>query len=106
MTLYGDAGREVLTVETYLRHIAWVKKIVPEEMLVFFNVKEGWEPVPERLKFPRINYGEAMEGNGEIGEEQDHTGLGEMAGNLCNSRCCIRSDAVIGKKEHIQLIPI
>jgi hypothetical protein len=69
MTLYGDAGHEPLTVETYERHITWLKKVVPKEKLVFFDVKEGWgplcktlgKPVPEGLEFPRINDGEAIE---------------------------------------------
>ncbi|KAF2704540.1 hypothetical protein K504DRAFT_461303 [Pleomassaria siparia CBS 279.74] len=67
-TLYGDAGREPVTVETYERHIAWLKSVVPEEQLVFFSVKDGWEPlckalgkpVPKDIPFPRINDGEAI----------------------------------------------
>jgi hypothetical protein len=69
VTLYGDAGREPFTVETYERHIAWLKRVVPEDQLVFFAVKDGWEPlckalgkrVPEGVAFPRINDGEAIE---------------------------------------------
>jgi hypothetical protein len=67
-TLYGDAGREPHTAETYERHINWLKKVVPEEKLVFFAVKDGWEPlckalnkpVPKDIPFPRINDGEAI----------------------------------------------
>ena len=69
MTLYGDVGHEPHTVETYERHIKWLKNVVPEDKLVFFNVKEGWEPlckafkkpVPQGLKFSKINDGEAIE---------------------------------------------
>jgi hypothetical protein len=68
VTLYGDAGREPFTVETYDRHIAWLKRVVPEEQLFFFAVKDGWEPlckaldkpVPKDIPFPRINDGEAI----------------------------------------------
>ncbi|KAL8778183.1 MAG: hypothetical protein Q9194_002146 [Teloschistes cf. exilis] len=63
--LYGE--REPHTRLTYNRHIAWLKKIVREDCLVFFDVKDGWEPlcavlgkdVPDGIPFPRINDGEA-----------------------------------------------
>jgi hypothetical protein len=69
VTLYGDAGREPPTVETYDRHIEWLKGVVPEDQLVFFAVKDGWEPlckalgkpIPEGVPFPRINDGEAID---------------------------------------------
>lgn len=65
--LYGE--REPLTRQTYDRHIAWLKEIVPEDRLVFFDVKDGWEPlckalgkeVPDGIPFPRINDGEAID---------------------------------------------
>lgn len=65
--LYGE--REPLTRHTYDRHIAWLKEIVPEDRLVFFDVKDGWEPlckalgkeVPDGIPFPRINDGEAID---------------------------------------------
>ena len=37
--LYGE--RELLTVQTYNRHIEWLKEIVPADRLVFFDVKDG-----------------------------------------------------------------
>ncbi|KAJ5873520.1 uncharacterized protein N7473_013393 [Penicillium subrubescens] len=54
--------------DTYARHIAWLKENVPEERLVFFEVKDGWEPlckvvgkkVPENIPFPHINDSEAI----------------------------------------------
>ena len=65
--LYGE--REPLTRLTYDTHIAWLKRTVPEERLVFFNVKDGWEPlckalgkeVPDGVPFPRINDGDAID---------------------------------------------
>jgi hypothetical protein len=66
--LYGvQAGSH--GCETYARHIAWLKENVPEDRLVFFEMKDGWEPlckvlgkkVPEGVPFPRINDSEAIE---------------------------------------------
>jgi hypothetical protein len=65
--LYGE--RDPPTRQTYDRHVAWLKEIVPEERLVFFKVKDGWgplcealnKPVPEGIPFPRINDGEAID---------------------------------------------
>ena len=65
--LYGE--REPVTSLTYERHIAWLEEIVPKDRLVFFDVKDGWEPlgkalgkeVPEGVPFPRINDGEAID---------------------------------------------
>jgi hypothetical protein len=59
----GSHGRD-----TYARHIAWLKETVPEDRLVFFDVKDGWEPlckalgkkVPEGIPFPRINGSEEI----------------------------------------------
>ncbi|KAF2744066.1 hypothetical protein M011DRAFT_470733 [Sporormia fimetaria CBS 119925] len=64
--LYQEA--EPATTKTHYNHIAYLKRVVPPEKLVFFNVKEGWEPlckvlnkpVPD-IPFPRINDGEAIE---------------------------------------------
>ena len=61
--------REPLTRATYDRHIAWLKDIVPEDKLVFFDVQDGWEPlcralgkeIPNHVPFPRINDGEAID---------------------------------------------
>lgn len=60
----GQHGRE-----TYASHIAWLKEVVPEDRLVFFDVKDGWGPlcealgveVPVDMPFPRINDSEAIE---------------------------------------------
>lgn len=60
----GSHGRD-----TYARHIAWLKENVLEDRLVFFEVKDGRQPlckvlgknVPENIPFPRINDSEAIE---------------------------------------------
>jgi len=65
--LYGEG--EPFTRETYDRHIAWLRKTVPEDRLVFFDVKDGWKPlcktlekkIPDGIPFPRINDGEAID---------------------------------------------
>ncbi|KFA67280.1 hypothetical protein S40285_08643 [Stachybotrys chlorohalonatus IBT 40285] len=52
----------------YNHHIKWLRENVPKERLVFFNVKDGWEPlcqvldlpVPEGIPFPRINDSKAI----------------------------------------------
>ena len=49
--------------------MAWLKKTVPEDRLIFFDVKDGWGPlckalgkeVPKDVAFPNINDGEAIE---------------------------------------------
>lgn len=63
--LYGE---EVPTRKTYFRHIEWLKSVVPENRLVFFDVREGWAPLCEALgvevpdvPFPHVNDGEAIE---------------------------------------------
>lgn len=50
------------------RHHAWLEEIVPKEKLVYFNVKEGWEPLCKALKvpvpdmpFPRLNDAKDLE---------------------------------------------
>lgn len=65
--LYNE--RVPTTSKTYERHIEWLKRVVPEDRLVFFSVKDGWEPlckalgkeVPKEVPFPRINDAEAVE---------------------------------------------
>ncbi|PSN61436.1 hypothetical protein BS50DRAFT_639251 [Corynespora cassiicola Philippines] len=64
--LYGE--RDPPTRKTFDRHVEWLKEIVPEDRLVFFEVKDGWEPLCKALgkevpdiPFPRINDGEAID---------------------------------------------
>ncbi|KAH7397497.1 hypothetical protein BKA64DRAFT_672001 [Cadophora sp. MPI-SDFR-AT-0126] len=49
-------------------HEDYVRRVVPEEKLFFFNVKDGWEPLCKILNcpvpdepFPRANDGQAMQ---------------------------------------------
>ncbi|KAF2465651.1 uncharacterized protein BDR25DRAFT_295311 [Lindgomyces ingoldianus] len=59
--LYGESVP--VSTKTYDRHIEWLKRVVPEDKLIFFDVTEGWEPlckalgkpVPKDIPFPRIN---------------------------------------------------
>jgi hypothetical protein len=59
--LYGE--KDPPTVRTYHRHTEWLKEIVPPNQLVFFDVRDGWEPlcqalnlaIPRDIPFPRIN---------------------------------------------------
>lgn len=54
--------------QMYHLHVAWLKEVVPEDRLVFFNVKDGWEPLCKALgkdvpdqPFPHINDSEAVD---------------------------------------------
>ncbi|CAF9927794.1 MAG: hypothetical protein GOMPHAMPRED_004484 [Gomphillus americanus] len=64
--LYGEG--DPVSLQTYNRHIEWLKETVPEDKLMFFDVRDGWEPLCDRLglpipdvPFPRINDGEAID---------------------------------------------
>lgn len=64
--IYGTANPDR---SIYDQHIAWLKEVVPKERLVFFDVKDGWEPLcraldkemPKDKLFPRINDGAAID---------------------------------------------
>jgi hypothetical protein len=64
--LYGHA---LPTAKSYEKHIEYLKRVVPNDRLVFFSVQDGWEPlckalgkdVPKDVPFPRINDGEAID---------------------------------------------
>lgn len=51
------------------RHVQHLKKIVPKDRLVFYDVREGWEPlckvlgvpIPQDIPFPRLNDAQAMD---------------------------------------------
>jgi len=82
--LYGE--REPLTRVTWDGHIARLKEVVPADRLLFYDVREGWEPlckflgkeVPD-MPFPRINDGEAIE---RMGKEMIMKGLWRWMGIL------------------------
>lgn len=65
--LYGK--HDGVSTRDYEAHIAYLKRVVPEKRLFFFDVREGWEPlckalgkdVPKDIPFPRINDGEAID---------------------------------------------
>lgn len=74
LTLLGEQWKQIYgesrpTRQTYVRHIEWLKEVVPEDRLVFFDVKEGWEPlckalgkdIPHDQPFPHVNDSEAVD---------------------------------------------
>ncbi|RAL13892.1 sulfotransferase family protein [Aspergillus homomorphus CBS 101889] len=73
-----------VTASIYERHIAWLKEIVPADRLVFFDVRDGWEPlcqalgkeVPKDILFPRINDSKAVD---RVAEYHIKRGLGRWA---------------------------
>lgn len=81
--LYGppDEGKFYIHGrQVWDRHMAYLKRVVPKEKLVFFDVRDGWEtlcealdvPVPKDMPFPKINDGQATE---EFAKKQIQTGL-------------------------------
>lgn len=69
-TLYQAPGEERdFTQQTWDRHIAYVKAVVPPERLFFYDVRDGWGPlcaalgveVPKGVEFPRVNEGAQVE---------------------------------------------
>ena len=68
LSLFGavSSGQEA-AVQFYQEHVAEVKRIVPKDKLLVFEVKQGWQPLCDFLNvpvpenpFPRINDTEAM----------------------------------------------
>lgn len=64
--IYGEA--EPLSQDVYHKHVAWLKREVPADRLVFFDVRDGWEPLCKALgkdvpdiPFPKINDSEAID---------------------------------------------
>lgn len=60
--------------QLYLAHNEYVKSLVPEDRLLVFNVKEGWNPLCEFLgkelpqtPFPKINDSEEFQRRAEAG---------------------------------------
>ncbi|KAI0471568.1 P-loop containing nucleoside triphosphate hydrolase protein [Xylariaceae sp. FL0804] len=56
-------------IEVWGKHMAHLRAVVPPERLVFFDVRDGWEPlcealgceVPKGVEFPRVNDGDAID---------------------------------------------
>ena len=67
--LFVRPGEQPFARPVYDRHIQWLKEVVPEDRLVFFDVKDGWGPLckaleveaPKGVPFPRVNDADAME---------------------------------------------
>jgi hypothetical protein len=81
MHLYGE--REPVTVQTYNRHMEMLKQIVPPERLMFFSVKDGWEPLCKAIgkevpnvPFPNLNDGKAIDA---LAEKMVKKGLARWA---------------------------
>ncbi|KAF2018550.1 hypothetical protein BU24DRAFT_418073 [Aaosphaeria arxii CBS 175.79] len=63
---YGE--KEPISAKSHFNHLDYCKRNVPPERLLFYNVKDGWEPLCKALgkpvpdiPFPRINDGEAID---------------------------------------------
>ena len=62
-TFNGKFNDKQYAINIYNQHIENVKRTVPKDQLLIFNVKEGWEPlckflnkeIPENTPFPRGN---------------------------------------------------
>jgi hypothetical protein len=62
-TFNGNFADKQYAIEIFNQHIEDVKKVVPPERLLVYNVKEGWEPlctflgveVPKHKPFPHLN---------------------------------------------------
>ncbi|KAI4868622.1 P-loop containing nucleoside triphosphate hydrolase protein [Hypoxylon rubiginosum] len=80
--LYHTSGKPTKHVGTQVwdRHIQHLREVVPPEKLVFFDVRDGWEPlckalgceVPKGIEFPQINERAGME---SFAREQVKRGL-------------------------------
>ncbi|KAF2091017.1 hypothetical protein K490DRAFT_16374, partial [Saccharata proteae CBS 121410] len=65
----GEKEGEPYGRHVWDRHIEWLKEVVPEEKLFFFDVRDGWGPlcgvlgieVPDGIVFPRENDGKKVE---------------------------------------------
>jgi len=70
-------------IECYESHIRYLKRVVPEGKLLFFDVKDGWEPLCETLgkevpdvPFPRVNDSKTTE---ELAQKMEVKGLQRWA---------------------------
>ncbi|KAF2826493.1 hypothetical protein CC86DRAFT_417678 [Ophiobolus disseminans] len=62
--LYVRPGDDITeyTRAWYDRHTEWLKSVVPREKLIFYDVRDGWEPLCEALgkEVPRDNMGQVL----------------------------------------------
>jgi hypothetical protein len=71
-TFNGHFADKDYAIEIFNQHIEEVKKYVPPERLLVYNVKEGWEPlciflgveVPRDKPFPHLNDRASFNGRG------------------------------------------
>lgn len=74
--------------DVWERHIAYLERTVPKDKLVYFDVRDGWEPlcktlrmqVPNGVDFPKINESKAIDG---FAKRQLKRGLMRWAVVLC-----------------------
>jgi len=65
----GKFTDKFIALEVFTQHIEEVKRVVPPERLLVYQVKEGWEPlcrflgvpIPQNKPFPRLNDRAAFE---------------------------------------------
>ena len=81
VTLYGRP--EPASRYHWDKHIEYLKRVVPAEKLVFYDVREGWEPLCRALgedvpaeEFPRVNDSRAID---ELARRMVVRGLGRWA---------------------------
>ena len=68
----------------------WIENTVPKDKLLYYDLRDGWEPlcsflgaeIPKDVEFPRINDGKAME---EFGARQVQRGLKAWAAILATT---------------------
>lgn len=73
-TFAGNFEDKAYALAVFNRHIEEVKRTVPPEKLLVYNVKEGWEPlcaflgvpVPDGKPFPRLNDRDSFVGTTRI----------------------------------------
>ncbi|KAH8655878.1 hypothetical protein BX600DRAFT_515563 [Xylariales sp. PMI_506] len=67
LTLYGEI--DPASGKIWDQHMAWLKETVPQDRLIFYDVRDGWDPlcraldlpVPADIPFPRINDSKAID---------------------------------------------
>lgn len=83
----GRFAEKEHAIQIYNRHIEEVKKNIPPEKLLVFNVKEGWEPlckflgvpVPVGIPFPYVNDHETVQRQMKISRFVYYRALPAMA---------------------------
>ena len=81
--------------QTWERHMAYLSRSVPKARLIFYDVRDNWEPlckvvgvpVPNGVEFPKINDGAAMD---TFAQKQIQRGLARWA------VACLVATVVIG----------